>query len=69
MRAIIEATKQERKERAGELARLGRLLYELDFLQRNWGQCERGAQAIEALTEHCGRLSRQLASLERQGKL
>ena len=69
MRAIIEATKQERKERAGELARLGKLLCELDFLQRNWGASEQGAAAIEALTEHCGRLSQQLASLERQGKL
>ena len=69
MRAIIEATAQERKERAGELARLGKLLTELDFLQRNWGASEQGAAAINALTEHCERLSQQLASLEREGKL
>ena len=69
MRAIIEATKQERKERAGELARLGKLLTELDFLQRHWGASEQGAAAINALTEHCERLAQQLASLERQGKL
>ena len=69
MRAIIEATAQERKERKAELARLGKLLSELDFLQRNWGSCEQGAAAIEALAEHCGRLSQQLASLEREGKL
>ena len=69
MRAIIEATKQERKERAGELERLGKLLTGLDFLQRNWGSCGQGAAAIEALTEHCERLAGQLASLEREGKL
>ena len=69
MRAIIEATAQERKERAGELARLGKLLNELDFLQRNWGSCGQGAAAIEALAEHCKRLNGQLASLEREGKL
>ena len=69
MRAIIEATRQEKKERTAELARLGKLLDELDFLQRNWGASEQGAAAIEALTEHCGRLNGQLASLEREGKL
>ena len=69
MRAIIEATAQEKKERKAELARLGRLLDELDFLQRNWGSCGQGAAAVEALTEHCGRLAQQLASLEREGKL
>ena len=69
MRAVIEATKQERRERAGELERLGKLLTELDFLQRNWGASEQGAAAIEALTEHCERLNGQLASLEREGKL
>lgn len=69
MRAIIEATRQEKKERAEELARLGRLLEELDFLQRNWGASARGAEAIAALTEHCGRLNGELAGLEREGKL
>lgn len=69
MRAIIEATAQERKERAGELARLGKLLSELDFLQRNFGASEQGAKAIEALTAQCERLSGQLATLEREGKL
>ena len=69
MRAIIEATAQERKDRGAELARLDKLLSELDFLQRNWGSCKQGAAAIEALAEHCGRLSQQLASLEREGKL
>ena len=69
MRAIIEATKQEKKARGAELARLGKLLSELDFLQRNWGASEQGAAAIKALTEHCEQLTQQLASLEREGKL
>lgn len=69
MRLAIVATGQERKEKAAEIERLGKLLDRIDHLQWNWGSCERGAAALEYLIDRCESLNGQLAILEEQGKL